>query len=156
MGYREPGSGGSIPPRGAFRGGVTQAHRAIPQSLLARFYSDGPKTSGYLSLVRLQSGAPNAPVAKWYSNSRVVPCPSFFRRVEWRDNSTATLNHGDRMANNTHDWEESNFEITSKRRKGFPSETQVKRGVRVVHGNKELSEKLGRNDLCPCGSGHRF
>jgi uncharacterized protein YecA (UPF0149 family) len=60
------------------------------------------------------------------------------------------------MANNIHDWEESNFEITSKRRKGFPSETQVKRGVRVVHGNKELSEKLGRNDLCPCGSGHRF
>ena len=46
------------------------------------------------------------------------------------------------MANNTHDWEESNFEITSKRRKGFPSETQVKRGVRVVHGVKELSEKL--------------
>ena len=60
------------------------------------------------------------------------------------------------MANYTHDWEESNFEITSKRRKGFPSETQVKRGVRIVHGNKELSEKLGRNDLCPCGSGHRF
>ena len=58
------------------------------------------------------------------------------------------------MANNTQD--ESNFEITSKRRKGFPSETQVKRGVRVVHGNKELSEKLGRNDLCPCGSMRRF
>ena len=61
-----------------------------------------------------------------------------------------------RMANNINDWEESNFEITSKRRKGFPSETQVKRGVRVVHGNKELIEKLGRNDLCPCGSGRRF
>jgi len=43
-----------------------------------------------------------------------------------------------------------------ERRKGFPSEMQVKRGVRVVHGNKELSEKLGRNDLCPCGSGRRF
>jgi hypothetical protein len=60
------------------------------------------------------------------------------------------------MANHNQDWEEFNFEITSKRRKGFPSETQVKRGVRVVHGNKELSEKLGRNDLCPCGSGCRF
>jgi uncharacterized protein YecA (UPF0149 family) len=57
---------------------------------------------------------------------------------------------------NDQNWEESRFEITSKRRKGFPSETQVKRGVRVVHGNKELSEKLGRNDLCPCGSGHSF
>jgi hypothetical protein len=33
-----------------------------------------------------------------------------------------------------HEWEESNFEITSKRRKGFPSETNVKRGVRIVHG----------------------
>jgi len=58
--------------------------------------------------------------------------------------------------NNTHEWDESNFEITSKRRKGFPSETQVKRGVRMVHGNKELFEKLGRNDLCPCGSGRSF
>jgi uncharacterized protein YecA (UPF0149 family) len=44
----------------------------------------------------------------------------------------------------------------SKRRKGFPTETKVKRGVRIVHGGKELSEKLGRNDLCPCGSGKRF
>jgi uncharacterized protein YecA (UPF0149 family) len=45
---------------------------------------------------------------------------------------------------------------TSKRRRGFPSETKVKRGMRVVHGDKELTEKLGRNDLCPCGSGRRF
>jgi uncharacterized protein YecA (UPF0149 family) len=48
------------------------------------------------------------------------------------------------------------FETMNKRRKGFPSETKVKRGVRIVHGNKELTEKLGRNDLCPCGSGKRF
>jgi uncharacterized protein YecA (UPF0149 family) len=47
-------------------------------------------------------------------------------------------------------------EKTSKRRRGFPSETNVKRGVRVVHGDKELMEKLGRNDPCPCGSGRRF
>jgi arsenate reductase (glutaredoxin) len=26
----------------------------------------------------------------------------------------------------------------------------------VVHGDKELVEKLGRNDPCPCGSGRRF
>jgi uncharacterized protein YecA (UPF0149 family) len=32
----------------------------------------------------------------------------------------------------------------------------VKRGVRVVHGDKELLEKLGRNDPCPCGSNKRF
>jgi uncharacterized protein YecA (UPF0149 family) len=44
----------------------------------------------------------------------------------------------------------------SKRRKGFASETRVKRGVRKVHGEKELSEKLGRNDLCPCGSNRKF
>lgn len=44
----------------------------------------------------------------------------------------------------------------SKRRLGFPSETKVKAGVRIVHGDKLLTEKLGRNDLCPCGSGMRF
>jgi uncharacterized protein YecA (UPF0149 family) len=44
----------------------------------------------------------------------------------------------------------------SKRRKGFPSETRVKRGHRMVHGDKELQEKLGRNDLCPCNSGRCF
>jgi uncharacterized protein YecA (UPF0149 family) len=47
-------------------------------------------------------------------------------------------------------------ERTSKRRRGFPSETHVKRGQRIVHGDKELIEKLGRNDLCPCGSQRRF
>ena len=52
--------------------------------------------------------------------------------------------------------DEFSYEITSKRRKGYPSETRVKRGDRVVHGNKELIEKLGRNDLCPCGSGRFF
>ncbi|WP_349264236.1 SEC-C metal-binding domain-containing protein [Longimicrobium sp.] len=25
-----------------------------------------------------------------------------------------------------------------------------------MHGDKELREKLGRNDLCPCGSARRF
>jgi len=39
----------------------------------------------------------------------------------------------------------------SKRRRGFPSETNVKRGVRIVHGHKELTEKLGRDDLCLSG-----
>jgi uncharacterized protein YecA (UPF0149 family) len=44
----------------------------------------------------------------------------------------------------------------SKRRRGFPSETVVGRGERVVHGDKELLERLGDNDPCPCGSGRRF
>jgi uncharacterized protein YecA (UPF0149 family) len=44
----------------------------------------------------------------------------------------------------------------SKRRKGFPSETSVKRGDRTVRGTKELTEKLGRNDPCPCGSARSF
>lgn len=38
----------------------------------------------------------------------------------------------------------------SKRRKGFPSETHVKRGRRFIKGGEiELTEKLGRNDPCP-------
>jgi uncharacterized protein YecA (UPF0149 family) len=61
-----------------------------------------------------------------------------------------------RMANRNYDLEELTFEITSKRRKGFPSETHVKRGDRIVHGFKALYEKLGRNDPCPCGSGRSF
>ncbi|MEO2048269.1 MAG: SEC-C metal-binding domain-containing protein [Pirellulales bacterium] len=44
----------------------------------------------------------------------------------------------------------------SKRRRGYPSETKVKVGVRVVRGGKLLVEKLGRSDLCPCGNGLRF
>ena len=40
----------------------------------------------------------------------------------------------------------------SKRRRGYPSETKVKAGARIVHADKLLEEKLGRNDLCPCGS----
>jgi uncharacterized protein YecA (UPF0149 family) len=44
----------------------------------------------------------------------------------------------------------------SKRRKGFASETNVKKGIRIVHGEKELFEKLGRNDPCICGSGKSF
>ncbi|WP_246114857.1 SEC-C metal-binding domain-containing protein [Rubripirellula tenax] len=47
------------------------------------------------------------------------------------------------------------FEPMSKRRRGYPSETKVKHGVRIIQG-KLLEEKLGRNDLCPCGSGQRF
>jgi hypothetical protein len=27
--------------------------------------------------------------------------------------------------------------------------------VRIIHGTKELGEKIGRNDFCPCGSGKR-
>jgi uncharacterized protein YecA (UPF0149 family) len=39
----------------------------------------------------------------------------------------------------------------------FASEIHVKRGQRSVqNGMKDLVEKLGRNDLCPCGSGRKF
>ena len=48
------------------------------------------------------------------------------------------------------------FQVMSKRRRSFPSETRVKRGHRFVHGDNELIEKLGRNDPCPCGSGRKF
>ncbi len=39
------------------------------------------------------------------------------------------------MFTNDHDDQPIFFETMSKRRKGFPSETQVKRGVRIVHGD---------------------
>lgn len=49
------------------------------------------------------------------------------------------------------------FEPMSKRRNGYPSETQVKRGSRTIKGGEiELLERLGNNDPCPCGSGRRF
>ncbi|MDQ1475472.1 MAG: hypothetical protein QOE62_701 [Actinomycetota bacterium] len=32
----------------------------------------------------------------------------------------------------------------------------MKRGDRIVRNGKELIERLGRNDPCPCGSGRRF
>jgi uncharacterized protein YecA (UPF0149 family) len=32
----------------------------------------------------------------------------------------------------------------------------VKTGIRVIHGEVELIEKLGRNDPCPCGSWRLF
>ncbi len=51
----------------------------------------------------------------------------------------------------------SPFEPTSKRRRGFPSEANVKRGARSVKGgDKELVDRLGNNDPCPSGSGRRF
>ncbi|MEM7244792.1 MAG: SEC-C metal-binding domain-containing protein [Acidobacteriota bacterium] len=45
---------------------------------------------------------------------------------------------------------------SSRTFKHRPGLTHVKRGDRVVHGDKELDEKLGRNDPCPCLSGRRF
>ncbi|MBB2833625.1 UNVERIFIED_ORG: hypothetical protein GGD51_003777 [Rhizobium esperanzae] len=50
----------------------------------------------------------------------------------------------------------SAFEVTSKRRKSFPSEARVKSGSQIVHGGVELIEKLGRNYPCACGSRRRF
>ena len=41
------------------------------------------------------------------------------------------------------------FERTSKRRKGYPSETQVKRGRQIVHGDKELIESLVATIFAP-------
>jgi len=53
---------------------------------------------------------------------------------QWPGLCGGRSNPRDRMANHIHDSHESNFEITSKRRKGFPSETRVKRGIQVVPG----------------------
>jgi transposase-like protein len=83
-----------------------------------------------------------------------LPIP--FRRTEWCDEFNRNTNQEDVWQTNISTKINRAFEIMSKRRKGFPSETRVKKGVRVVHGDKELREKLGRNDPCPCGSGRRF
>ena len=46
------------------------------------------------------------------------------------------------------------FEPTSKRRKGYPSESRVKRGVRVVRGDKELFLRSSdETTLAPAGAG---
>ena len=37
----------------------------------------------------------------------------------------------------------SPFSSMSKRRRGYPSETRVKRGDRVVHGDKEFIREAG-------------
>jgi len=42
------------------------------------------------------------------------------------------------MATQGFNREEESFWPMSTRRRGFPSESRVKRGDRVVHGNKEL------------------
>ena len=64
------------------------------------------------------------------------------------------------MANYSFSPDGLSFEITSKRRKGFPSETRVKKGTRIVHGNKgrkarsqrslsvRLRPQLLRNAVC--------
>jgi len=48
------------------------------------------------------------------------------------------------------------FEPTCRRRKVYPSQMRIRRGIQIVHGSKKTGEKLGRNDLCPCGSGQLF
>ncbi|MGH9606652.1 MAG: SEC-C metal-binding domain-containing protein [Terracidiphilus sp.] len=66
------------------------------------------------------------------------------------------LTKGERPWLSTTSTKSSPFERSSKRRTGYPSETHVRRGLRIVRTNKELLEKLGREDLCPCGSGRSF
>ena len=68
-----------------------------------------------------------------------------------------------RLNQGRHPWHATNsktpppFMPSAKRRRGYPSETHVKRGRRFIKGGDiELTEKLGRNDPCPCGSRHRF
>ena len=94
-------------------------------------------------MTHLTSPWPRARIASG-CRSVVAQCPAFSRMEvpPWQRRTRPTST--------------SPFERSSKRRKGFPSETFVRRGHRVVHGNKELFEKLGRNDLCPCDSGRRF
>lgn len=47
-------------------------------------------------------------------------------------------------------------EPMSKRRKGFPSATDVKSKPDTTSQGEPFQEKLGANDPCPCGSGKKF
>jgi hypothetical protein len=47
-------------------------------------------------------------------------------------------------------------EKMSKRSRGFPSEKNVSSADAAFIKGEELTEKLGSQDLCPCGSGRRF
>jgi hypothetical protein len=77
-------------------------------------------------------------------------------RVQCRVLGSEALPGGGPCVSRTNTSNPTALEVSSERRKGFPSETRVKRGDRVVGGQKELIEKLGRNNLCLCGSGRRF
>jgi hypothetical protein len=56
--------------------------------------------------------------------------PNRERRMSWTSTETTTRRPF--------------HERTSKRRRGFPSESRVKRGRRIVHGDKVLHEKRSR------------
>ena len=97
------------------------------------------------------------PTSRWCNGSDgtlLKSKPWFDSRSGYLRNDTEELGGGSWLP--TASTTNSFFETMSKRRRGYPSETYVKRGTRIVHGDKLLEEKLGRNDLCPCGSGNRF
>ena len=81
-------------------------------------------------------------------NARRLPSSGFSRGIEFTVD-TAVVSRavksglGGATCKNLTTKTHFGFEPSSKRRKEYPSETQVKRGIRVVHGEKELFEKLG-------------
>ncbi len=97
------------------------------------------------------------PTSRWCNGSH----GTLLKSKSWFDSRSRCFHNGTRKIGGA-SWlprtstTDSVFERMSKRRRGYPSETHVKRGTRIVHGDKLLEEKLGRNDLCPCGSGKRF
>src|SRR5688572_18252788 len=95
---------------------------------------------------------PGGAITYWRLTFRKRPVAWTFSAI-WPDRETGGAPYASQSTSIT---TATAFEVMSKRRKGYPSERRVKRGERVVHGNKELAEKLGRNDPCPCGSGLRF
>ena len=114
------------------------------------------------SVTRVRSSPPGT-AALLFPSCTAFPVSGSLRCVEALDksippavNGAARPEGGSPCASISSSTTSPAFSITRKRRKSFPSETQVRRGDRVVHGDVELTEKLGRNDLCPCGSGRRF
>ena len=69
---------GSSPASGSRCRGSSVVEHVNPSSILIRRFFDGPKTSGYLSLVRIQSAPPDGAVAQSVEQSprRPLPIPS--------------------------------------------------------------------------------
>jgi hypothetical protein len=94
-----------------------------------------------LGIVRLFGGAPMDLVLQAWDTLRCRRAAKGGMSCDHKTTSSTACPPSSRVANGG---------------RGYPSETHVRRGLRVVHGDKELLEKLGRNDLCPCSSGRHF
>ena len=139
----------------------------MPQQLQERFckslFVGASPTRG--SSLRLPATAWPAISGLW-CNSSISRCelddpganPGFltnFSAAHVRRRSTTITHNPEAVWQTNHSIKKAPFfEITSKRRKGFPSETRVKRGLRVVHGDNSRPVRLKIEQPWECKSPH--